>query len=81
LWHPPARREGGDGPGRIYCASMPWSFALLRNTFMLFVYTFDAIFKFAPIVWKLFSHFVGPKPGTLRLMAGLSITVSPTRNL
>jgi hypothetical protein len=38
----------------------PGQFALLRNTLMLFVCTFDAIFKLAPIVWKLFGHFIGP---------------------
>jgi hypothetical protein len=39
---------------------------------MIFVRTFDAVFILAAIVWELF---------TLRLIAGLSITLSPIWNL
>ena len=51
-------------------------FAFSRDALMVFVRTLDAIFELAAIVRELLGHFVGP-PGTLRLNAGLTITVSP----
>ncbi len=47
---------------------------------MLFACALNAVFELPPIVRELFGHFEAP-PGTLRLIARRTYTVSPTPNL
>src|SRR5436305_5730780 len=76
----PTRVQLTSTSAAVYVRLRLGQFAFPCNTFMLFICTFDAIFELAPIMRELFGHFVNP-PGTLRLIAGLRVTVSPTWNL
>jgi hypothetical protein len=46
---------------------------------MWFIHALDAIFELTAVVRKLLSHLI--EPGTLRLSAGLMVTISPILNL